>query len=487
MQSATTEEILFSFASGTVYFLKRTSEMFVRLMPWALVVGVCASIAWVGLGVTPTPEPDRQVARASELLILRRLHLGLIGAAPSLEEIRRFEGLPSAGRIDRWTERLLTDPRHHRYFARRLAEVYVGSDGGSFIVFREDRFRAYLEAQLGKNRPYDELVRELVGSQGLWTSRAQTNFVTSAAIEGEIDAAKLASRTTRAFLGQRIDCAQCHDHPFDDWSQKQFEGLAGYYEQTQVGLFGIRDSGTATAATVPFYDHLVAGELQAGSRKAFASWLTHPKNRRFARASVNRMHAIVVGRPLHAPVDDLPDPPEIPTGMLDELAADFTSRGFDLRHLLRALTRSNTFRGEQFPMSPLRAEQLIGSLLQGSSARTLDGDANVAARAIRALREADFTKAYGEAAEAATIQQALLRMNGKLTSELLEPNPFNLTSRVSGLGSTDAAKLDALYLAFLTRRPTAAEIAHNLPLVDRFAIEDVAWALVNSVEWSWNH
>src|SRR5206468_647390 len=113
--------------------------------------------------------------------------------------------------------RMLDDQRFAYYFAERLARSYVGTEAGQFLIFRRDRFVEWLSDELRKNTPYDDVVRSMISAQGLWTGEPATNFVTAGINEGNIDENKLAGKTVRAFLGQRIDCAQCHDHPFDNW------------------------------------------------------------------------------------------------------------------------------------------------------------------------------------------------------------------------------------------------------------------------------
>ncbi len=196
---------------------------------------------WDELGVAPAPPADA-------LQVLRRLSLALHGTIPSLEEIRRFEADEQPHRLTRWTADMLRDPRFADYFAERLARAYVGVEEGEFIIFRRDRFTEWLRTQLRDRRPYDEMVRDMISGQGVWTGKGEVNFVTAGFANEEFDANKLTARTVRAFLGQRMDCAQCHDHPFDDWTQDQFQGLAAHYGQVELSLAGIRDkSGEAFA------------------------------------------------------------------------------------------------------------------------------------------------------------------------------------------------------------------------------------------------
>lgn len=445
-------------------------------LPDAAPLAVAAAVD--GASLPPTPAED--------LLVLRRLHLALVGTVPSLEEIRRFEATTEPDRLDRWTAQLLNDPRHHRWFARRLASVYVGEADGAFLVYRRDRFVDFLETALAERVPYDELVRQMITGRGLWTSRPQTNFVTAAVIRGEIDEEELTSRTVRAFLGQRIDCAACHDHPFEDWTQDQFRGLAAFYSETKHGALGVHDTKSSTAvAAVPFGEAYLP---ETGARRErLAAWITHPNNRRFPRATVNRVWTLMFGRPLVAPVDELGDPGDDEDPTLDLLAADYVEHGYDLRRLVRAIAQTSRFASSDFPVSPIDTEQLVGSLLQSASVRTLRVDDGLLVRLVRFMRTQDFEKNYGTPGENGTLAQALVRMNGKLVTDLTDGGPFNLAGRVAAFGGSDDQKLEALYLAYLTRRPTETERERLLPFEDDDAVSDVAWALVNSPEMSWHH
>jgi hypothetical protein len=476
---------------------------------------------------------------ASELEILRRLSLALHGTIPSLEEIRRFEvelqRQPEDADVDvvtRWTERMLRDRRFADYFAERLARGFVGTDGGAFVVYRRDRFVDWLSDELAGNRPYDELVREIIADKGLWTGQPAVNFVTAAVAEGEIDYDKLTGKTVRMFLGQRIDCAQCHDHPFDDWKQTDYQGLAAFYGELNLTLVGVEDKPGLTYAAenrmtleretieprVPFHPEWLP---ETGTRRErLASWVTHPENRRFSRAIASRVWTLLVGVPFYPQlaVDDLPDPPAEPD-LLDFLGDDFRAHGYDLRRLILRITSSDAFRmssvaaaeTEQeydllknehrvFPLTRLRPEQLIGAMLQAASVKTIDQNSHLFARATRFFREIDFVRDYGDLgpdeldARAGTVTQALLRMNGNLTREIVTASPLSSSLRIARMSTDDGQCIENCFLICLTRRPTPDEEAHFLRQLEGTrdetrsrVVEDLFWSLFNSEEFSWNH
>lgn len=163
--------------------------------------------------------------------MLRRLSLALVGSTPSLEEIRQFEARPADDRLETWLESLLRDRRSADNLAERFARALVGTEDGPFLQFRHRRFTTWLSDAILANRPFDAVVRDLIADQGLWTDHPATNFisVTFNPENERPDPERLAARVARAFLGIRLDCAQCHDHPFQPWKQADFRGLAAYF------------------------------------------------------------------------------------------------------------------------------------------------------------------------------------------------------------------------------------------------------------------
>ncbi len=316
-------------------------------------------------------------------------------------------------------------------------------------MYRRDRFVTWLAEELYQNRPYDEIVRQMIQDEGLWTGNPATNFMTAAVNEGEFDENKLAGRTARAFLGQSLDCAQCHDHFFAPWTQEQFQGLSAFYGQARLSLVGLHDQTqdkqgpieyryekrkpgedgqeivdeVEIAPQVPFGETWLPDE--GTRRERLAAWITHPDNRRFERAMANRVWGLMFGEAFTAKhedenvevrgVDDMLDPEplsaENPGDVLDILGRDFREQSYDLRRLILAIATSKPFclssihpaetlqdyqRHENawavFPLTRLRPEQVIGSMLQAASIKTVDQNSHLLLRTIRFFRENDFVK-----------------------------------------------------------------------------------------------
>ncbi|MCA9060709.1 MAG: DUF1549 domain-containing protein [Planctomycetaceae bacterium] len=520
---------------------------------------------WEEDGIRPAKQAD-------DLEVLRRLSLALHGSVPSLEEIRNFQRDKEPHRLERWVDEMLADERFADYFAERLARSLVGTDGGAFVVYRRDRLKAWLVEQLKNRLPWPEIVTQLIAADGLWTDRPQANFITSAQIPDEgIDENKLAGRTVRAFLGQRMDCAQCHDHPFDPrWKQHDFEGIAAMFGQVTVNVGGVHDQpvrdgkpveyrvvdpgdegedGRLIEPHVPFNEEWLP---ESGTRRQrLAAWVVHPANRRFERATANRVWGLMFGAPLMDPVDDLPHPEALEEAdALDLLGQTFRKYDGQLSALVRVIALSRVFqlssedRAESedeyydmkqewavFPLVRLRPEQVVGSLFQVGSVRTVDQESHLFVRIGRATSENDFLKEYGDLGDdelmqqVGTIPQALLRMNGKFTREAIRTELLTSATQLINYSPSDTALIDNIYLTCLCRFPSTEErqeLLEQLPLADgrqrqkhdegtaaevhettktqsdpamsesdpitrgQF-VSDLYWSLLNSAEFSWNH
>lgn len=492
---------------------------------------------WKNEEVEPTEHAD-------DLTLFRRLSLVLHGTIPSLEEVRCFVSDTSRDRVERWLLKMLEDQRFADYFSERLVRMLVDNAERPFLVFRRDRLRDWLSDQLIHDHPWSQTVSELIAGDGLWTQNGHSNFITAAVVDEEgLDENKLTGRTVRAFMGQRIDCAQCHDHFFADWKQTDFEGLAAFYGHARVTTGGVIDwmteegepvvykvtepgseDGRVVEPAVPF--HAEWQSREGTRREQLASWVTHPDNRRFRRAAANRIWGLMFGRPWSEPVDDLPDPDD-QHDVLDVLAEEFAVHNDSLKFLIQLIGRSQAFRLRSdvsedipaerygviddhwavFPLVRLRPEQVIGSMVQAGNILTIDQNSHVFTRFARFNSENEFLQQYGELPEdelvrqTGTIPQALLRMNGKFTRNLTKTELLNSAGQILCFSKSDEAMIDNCFLACLTRGPTIEERQEfGRRLTDATAategdreenrkrfVEDLFWTLFNAPEFSWNH
>ena len=486
---------------------------------------------------------------ASVLTVMRRASLALHGTVPSLEEIREF-GPPEQvvdtrakenEMLDRYIQYLLADRRYADYVSERFARVFVGVDAGPFLVYRRRRFQLWLSDQLFANRRYDSLCRELISGTGVWVSDPAVNFVTATITDdsqGRPDLPKLAGRTSRAFLGMRLDCLQCHDDAlgtiglsFDGMSrealQTDFHQFAAFYSQAGISLGGVQDDYRHYSYTylgdeknkiimpkVPFQSDLT---LPTGSRREqLAAWITDRQNRAFSRTAVNRVWAIVFGKPLVDPVDDISLMGPFPPG-LELLATDFSDHGYDLKRLIQIITRLDVFRISSraafdvtpqherawtvFPLVRLRPEQVAGGIGQTARIRTINADVSYSARQQQQQDILSFVKRYGDTGEdefedrGGTITQRLLMMNGNLVKDRTRSSDgFNTAARIAAIAEDNEDAIEITYLCVLTRLPSETELHHFLLAMQEIStehreriLEDLFWILINSTEFSWNH
>ncbi|MCS7467298.1 DUF1549 and DUF1553 domain-containing protein [Stieleria sp. ICT_E10.1] len=468
----------------------------------------------------------------------RRMSLALIGSGVSLQEIRGLESLPEDRRESTHLSNLLRDPRFHDYWAERWTRFIVGADEGPFIVYRRRRFRHWLSDELAANRPYDQIVRDLITAEGLWTDRPEVNFltVTFDSNDGNPDPIRLAARTSRAFLGLRIDCLQCHNDflgnvnlgdPVEtrEGRQQDFHQLAAFYSSAKTnGLQGVRtgeadyeyqylDESETVEVTpaVPYAAELLPEEGDARSR--LATWVTHRDNRQFSRAAVARFWALMFGRSATEAVDNLPLDEPLPP-MLEPIVDDFVQHR-DVRRTIRIIAQSDAFRADSraafdvtpqheeryavFPLTRLRAEQVAGSIVQASKIKAINRDSSLLVQLIRYGSINDFLERFGDLGEnefskdGITIPQRLLMINGNMLREAGQLNPIlNATGHINLFARDNAQAIETIFLCLLNRYPNAEERDYFIETMtersDRGeALEDLYWTLANSTEFTWNH
>jgi hypothetical protein len=454
---------------------------------------------------------------------------------------------------------LLEDRRFADYVAERLARAFVGVENGPFIVFRRQRFVSWLSDQLLTNTPYNEIVHELISGKGLWTDTPSVNFLTITVGQnenGQPDPERLAARTTRAFLGMRIDCLQCHDNNLTeefllgsgddvhDGMQQDFQQLAAFYTEARMSPRGISDTlgrdynfqylyEKEEELVPPVFPYLANLQIHGASRREkLATWVTHKQNRPFSRAIVNRVWALMFGKPLVEPIDDIPltgfpknhpkrwwktDSP-FPPGM-EQLADDLVKHDYDLQRLIRIIASTSVFQLDSrdsefvvteqhqhawavFPLTRLRPEQMVGSIIQSCSLTTIDANAHVFTQILRDLETKEFIRRYGDTGEdefgehGGTIPQRLIMMNGKMTHNKPRPNDLllNAAGKILKLSSDDKTTVEVAFLVIFSRRPSARESAAFEKLLAgtrgrdrREQIEELYRRAFSTTEFAWSH
>jgi hypothetical protein len=476
---------------------------------------------WRDQQISPQPIID-------DLTFARRASLGIVGVIPSLEEIRWYEAqAPQTRRAD-YVDKLLADRRFADTLAERLAAAWLPARvGDNFVLYRPYRFIAWLADQIDAHIPYPTIVQQMLASDGLWTTTPAVNFITAYAAKPE----ELAGQTARNFLGLQIGCAQCHDHPFASWKQKEFRGLAAQFGRTDITFRGIDDSadmfrfgaegdslGVLVPPQVPYGDN--PNSTAPSPRHHLAQWVTQDSNERFAQAIVNRIWAMMFGRGIVQPVDDLDAKHAVP-GALEAAAQVFHEHKGELRAVFRSIALSQPFQTSStldqdrpsasasnasaeslessfasYPLTRLDPAQVAQSLLQVSSIRTIDRQTGVVRRVIGFFQRQDFLEFFATQAddESGTIAQRLMLMNDRMVQERIASDMGSTAERISTQATTPDEAVHLAFLICLTRRPNQAETASLAPMIppredrlDPSAIEDLLWALVNSSEFLLRH
>jgi hypothetical protein len=476
--------------------------------------------------VSPAP-------RADDAEFLRRLSLDLTGRIPSVAEVRAFLDDPAPDKRVRMIDELLDRPRHAAHFAAvwraQLApEIATLPEGRVF----QSGFEEWLRQRFRSNAPYDETARELIAvalpgdpteAKAVFANADQPNALAFYAVK-EARPENLAAAVTRQFLGLQLECAQCHNHPFAKWSREQFWQTAAFFagiERQGNGLFSplierrerrTVEFGTPskTVSTVLLDGREAKIEASASARTALAAWVATRDNPYFARATANRVWAVFFGVGLVDPPDDFHDdnPPSHPE-LLDKLARELVAVNFDLRHLIRAICASETYQrtsarthaGQdesrlygRMIVKGLTPEQLYDSLLQATGTREPAADRGAFAQrnTPRARFLAKFASQGPIAAPQASVPQALAFMNGSATREFTTVASSPLLQGTLGLPDLTAdERIEVLYLATLSRKPTTRELArartHLGEKAEAAKYEDILWALLNSAEFRLNH
>jgi hypothetical protein len=445
-------------------------------------------------------------ARSADSVFLRRVYLDLVGTIPSHDEAVAFLEDADPKKREKLVGRLLADPRYGRHQAVVWDLAMLGRNPRNVNGPRaRDGFRKWLAAQFEQNVPYDRLAAGLLtaeedGSQLFFVAYRDTDEMTAA--------------TTRFFLGTQIQCAKCHDHPFEPWTQKDYYGMAGFYVRTFVTEVGKdndkryvvaeRGSGDVTFSATkdpkkpgakgdPIRPKFLnGGELdepplpadfkepkltpgQAPPKPAFSrrakviEWITAKDNPYFARAAANRVWAQFMGRGLVHPVDDFnaqnePSHPEL----LRALTDGFVAHKFDLKWLVREIVLSEAYQVadtgpvadalpkhyERARVRPLSAEELVAAL---AAATGHDPAAVFKGGVFEGVLKFFGEPTDGQGAFQGSIAEHLFLNNSGDLRGLCQPRKGNFAEQL--LTGTDGweAKVERMFLTVLSRKPTAAE------------------------------
>ena len=381
----------------------------------------------------------------------------------------------------------------------------------------------WLKQQFLANVPYDELARKLVTAKNDGQPmmvlnprlgvRAGGPALFFQAVGGKPESA--ASSVSRVFLGVRIGCAECHNHPFAEWKQKDFWGMAAFFSGIRNGAVDdspvarIRPQNSPIEYTAAFLDGQEAKIAKGKTpRETLADWMTSPSNSQFAATAVNRVWQYLIGRGMTDSVDDLDKASPAERRILDDLAKLFVESGHDLRWLIAGICKSQVYQRECVameetdaepppglrPIKTLSPEQVFNSLEQALSLPVARADGSARFNGLRDQLISRMNEAASNNPDEfrSGIPQALLLMNGRLTTEATDLDQSRTLRGVLDAPFLDTeSKLTTLYLATFSRPPRLEEkkflLEHIRKQTDvdkqKQAYAEIFWGLLNSPEF----
>jgi Protein of unknown function (DUF1553)/Protein of unknown function (DUF1549)/Bacterial Ig-like domain (group 2) len=481
---------------------------------------------WRDLGITPSPL-------ATDEEFLRRLYLDAIGTLPTPDEIRTFLSDTAPDKRTKTIDQVLDRPEFVDFWSVKWGDLLrinrdALTDKGMWS------FHNWVRAALRDRTPVDAFARDIITAEGSTFTEGPANFYRVGRTADE-----WAETTSQVFLGVRMQCAKCHHHPFEKWSQDDYYGLAAFFTRLgtknsqEFGIFGqesvifLRNAGEATN---PRTRKVVKPHPLDGAetddpfdrRAKLAEWLTAKENPFFARNIVNRFWGYLMGRGLVEPLDDMraTNPASNPE-LLDALAADFAERKFDLKHLLRTIFNSRAWQlssavvaGNEadaanvhfarYTTKRLTAEQLADAVDFATGTREKYQGLPLGTRAIQLPdprvrsylmdvfgRPARQIVCECERTAQPNIAQALHLLNGDFLNKKIADGKGRIEEGLKAKRSSKAM-IEEIYLVTLSRSPHAEEVSKANDWIssakdEREGLQDLLWTLLNSREFLFNH
>jgi len=490
------------------------------------------------VGVPPSPVCD-------DATFLRRVSLDIAGRLPTVEEARAFLSSTDSDRRDHLIESLLSSPDYADYFANKWTAVLRNKRDDTSDITANFAFHSWLRDGLLANKPYDQMVRELLAATGTIRDNPAVAWY-----KRVLEPQQQLEDVAQLFLGVRMQCAQCHHHPFERWSQKDYYSLGAFFSRVgrkptatrgedvifhKRGMAQLENKKTK----LPVKPAVLGGPNLAipqdeDPRLKLADWMSDKSNPFFAKSLVNRYWKHFFKRGLVEPEDDIRETnPATNPELLEALANHFVSSGYDLKAVVRVITQSHTYHLSAMPNAyngvdrqnfshyypkRLQAEVLLDALDQLTGAKTDFADLPPGTRAIALPdnsynRSSPFLKVFGrpegasvcecERVQSPSLAQSLHLMNASDVKSKLN-TPSGRADLLSKSNKPESEKVSELYLAAYSREPSAKELkvaetyvarprvdAQGKPLdparAKREAYEDLLWAIINTKEYLYNH
>jgi hypothetical protein len=461
---------------------------------------------------------------------LRRASIDIVGLPPTVEEYTRFMASTDPNKRAKWVDELLERKEFSEIWVSKWAELLQVRTDPTRNVSQKAMFLYYnwLVDKLSKNTPMDEMVQELLGASGGTFKNAATNFyqITNETLP-------LTENVAQVFMGIRVQCAQCHNHPFDRWKQDDYYSFAAFF--AQIG----RKQAEDYRETIIFnsgggeVNHPVGGRAMPPKflggevpdvrgkdrRVVLAKWLASPQNPWFAPSFANRVWAHFTGVGIVEPVDDFRvSNPASNSELLDALGQHFTATKYNLKALVRDICNSRTYqratrRNESNASDEknfahalvrrIKAESLLDTISAVTDTKDKFDGLPLGARATQiadGTRSTYFLRTFGRATRETpcscevkmepTLSQALHLLNGDTVNAKIQQG--GLIPKLQAAKKTDSERITDLYIRCFSRRPTNEEIATLTAVLKQNknqtqALEDLFWALLNSREFLFNH
>ena len=477
---------------------------------------------------------------SSDQEFLRRVCLDLTGTLPPPRRVREFVADKDPRKRERLVEVLLNSPEYVDYWSFRYGDLLRATYVTSNNTKATRAYQNWITDSIATNKPYDQIARERIGAQG-YSAPARNFYYIAELTTPDV----LMPELIRLFMGRRIECAQCHSHPFEAWSQNQYWGLAaffgGYTEVRDSTLIvdvlggGHVDQPKDMMVMNPRTKEKVVPAFLDGTklppsdwmdpRMHLAKWVTsHPY---FAEATVNRLWSFFFGRGIVEPVDDFrsTNPPTHPE-LLQALAKDFRDSGYDLKRLMKTIVQSRTYQLSATPNEsnkedkidyshalarPLEAAVLLDAITSVTGVPEKfelhhivgGGDAPRGTRAMQTIADIcpsqfmdDFGRSTRRALPSGIPQPSLLEALHMMSGAAYNAKVTSEGGRLSELlkkGSSDEEILDEFYIAALMRPPTKEEKSALLKFLSERSsrreetLAGLVWAVLNSREFAYNH
>lgn len=477
------------------------------------------------LGIPQSPICD-------DSTFIRRITLDLAGRLPTVDEAKAFISSNVESKRADLIDRLLSSEDYAEYFARKWSAILRNRRTGSSLQLTNMMFHNWLIEQFRDNVPYDRWVHDLVSARGSASSNPAVVWLSQVTDRNE-----RVEDISQLFLGQRIQCARCHHHPYEKWSQADYAQMEAFFTQIEKKDLGnpvepifVSRIGTAAARHPKTGQSLRPVGLDAPDtaidanddpRATLADWMTDPENPFFARSLVNRYWKHFLGRALVEPEDDLrvTNPPSNPE-LMDGLAKSFVQSGYDLHKLIRTICLSDTYQASSQPLTDnladrrshsrfyakrLNAEVLLDSIDLVTQSSTVFAGMPAGTRAV-ALPDTGFSSyfldVFGqpqaktacecERSQEANLAQSLHLLNSKEMQTKLSGETGRAKRLATEAEKPVAQRVSDLYWVAFSRGPSDDEVKTALEHLSgkegqQETWEDLIWVLVNSKEFLFNH